>query len=323
MVLEAQERLDNNMAILNLPTFTEQAEKTPEQRMLESLQQMQIERPPVPAAEVPRFTRYGNRMAERGGFDVLPQEKLREMTQQQVDEYEAERRKARGAGISETLMRVGQAFAGQDADAGIVRRQQARQAQQQQAEQEEQTQRILASMTPEQRQIYNMRKMGLPDSYIQSQFYPKQEKKGTQRYTVYDKETGTPIRSISAYDQEAINAAENNPNELIGSFAGLSEDKPSKPTKSDFVVDILTKITSHVPTDEDPTYKLTPQDLQVLDTVSNTDPMKQLIRNLTMGYVNTKTPVLVKDDQDPKYANLKDGDPFKIEGDETIYYKNQ
>jgi hypothetical protein len=117
------------MAILNLPTFTEQKVKTPEEKLLESLQQMQIR----PQAEVPRFTRYGNRMAERGGFDVLPQEQLRGMTQQQVDEYEAERRKARGAGISETLMRVGQAFAGRDADAGIVRRQQARQAQAQQA----------------------------------------------------------------------------------------------------------------------------------------------------------------------------------------------
>jgi hypothetical protein len=122
------------MAILNLPTFTEQKVKTPEEKLLESLQQMQIERP---QAEVPRFTRYGNRMAERGGFDVLPQEQLRGMTQQQVDEYEAERRKARGAGISETLMRVGQAFAGQDADAGIVRRQEARQAQAQQAEMQE------------------------------------------------------------------------------------------------------------------------------------------------------------------------------------------
>lgn len=314
------------MAILNLPTFKEQEVKTPEEKLLESLQQMQIERP---QAEVPRFTRYGNRMAERGGFDVLPQEQLRGMTQQQVDQYEAERRKARGAGISETLMRVGQAFAGRDASGLALQRQQARQAQEQQAEQEAQTQRMLASMTPEQRQIYNMKKMDLPDSYIQSQFYPKQEKKGTQRYTVYDKKTGTPIRSISAYDQEAISAAENNPNELIGSFAGLSEDKPSKITKSDFVVDILTKITSHVPTDEDPTYKLTPQDLQVLDTVSNTDPMKQLIRNLTRGYVNTPVPEantetpVVKDGQDPKYANLKDGDAFKIEGDETIYYKNQ
>jgi len=133
MALENQERLDKIMAILNLPTFTEQAEKTPEEKLLESLQQVQVQRP---TAEVPRFTRYGNRMAERGGFDVLPQEQLRGMTQQQVDEYEAERRKARGAGISETLMRVGQAFAGRDADAGIVRRQQARQAQAQQAEQE-------------------------------------------------------------------------------------------------------------------------------------------------------------------------------------------
>lgn len=131
MVLEKQERLDKIMAILNLPTFIEQAEKTPEEELLESLQQIR------PQAEVPRFTRYGNRMAERGGFDILPQEQLRGMTQQQVDEYEAERRKARGAGISETLMRVGQAFAGKDADAGIVRRQQARQAQEKKAEMQE------------------------------------------------------------------------------------------------------------------------------------------------------------------------------------------
>ena len=278
------------MTILNLPTFIEQEEKTPEQKMLESLQQMQIERPPVPAVEVPRFTRYGNRMAERGGFDVLPQEQLSGMTQQQIDEYEAERRKARGAGISETLLRMGQAFQGLDASGLALERQQARQAQEQQAEQEAQTQRMLASMTPEQRQIYNMKKMGLPDSYIQSQFYPKQEKKGTQRYTVYNRETGKPIRSISAYDQEAISAAEKNPKEFIGSFTGLSEDKPSKITKSDFVVDILTKMTSHVPTEKNPTYKLTAKDQQILDTVSNTDPMKQLIRNLQMGYVNTPVP---------------------------------
>ena len=160
----------------------------------------------------------------------------------------------------------------------------------QQAEQKAQEQRMLASMTPEQRQIYNMQKMGLPESYIKSKLYPTQEKKGTQRYTVYDRETGKPIRSISAYDQVAINEAQNNPKELIGSFAGLSEDKPSKVNKSDFVVDILTKIRSHVPTDQNPKYKLTPQDIQVLDTISNTDPMKQLIRNLQMGYVNTPVP---------------------------------
>lgn len=277
------------MAILNLPTFIEQAEKTPEEKLLESLQQVQVQ---TPTAEVPRFTRYGNRMAERGGFDLLPQEQLSGMTQQQIDQYEAERRKARGAGISETLLRMGQAFQGLDASGLALERQQARQAQAQQAEQEEQTQRMLASMTPEERAIYNMQKMGLPESYIKSKLYPTQEKKGTQRYTVYDRETGKPIRSISAYDQEAINEAKNNPKELIGSFTGLSEDKPSKLNKSDFVVDILTKIRSHVPTDKNPKYKLTPQDLQVLDTISNTDPMKQLIRNLQMGYVNTETPVV-------------------------------
>ena len=122
------------MAILNLPTFIEQEEKTPEQKMLENLQQMQIEVPPVPAVEVPRFTRYGNRMAERGGFDVLPQEQLSGMTQQQIDEYEAERRKARGAGISETLLRMGQAFQGLDASGLALQREQARQQAEMQSE---------------------------------------------------------------------------------------------------------------------------------------------------------------------------------------------
>ena len=316
MALENQERLDKIMAILNLPTFTEQAEKTPEEKLLESLQQVQVQRP---TAEVPRFTRYGNRMAERGGFDVLPQEQLSGMTQQQIDQYEAERRKARGAGISETLMRVGQAFAGRDADAGIVRRQQARQAQAQQAEQEEQTQRMLASMTPEQRAIYNMQKMGLPESYIKSKLYPTQEKKGTQRYTVYDRETGTPIRSISAYDQEAINEAKNNPKELIGSFTGLSEDKPSKLNKSDFVVDILAKI------QKDPNYKLSDSEQKILDIIERTDPMEILRRETIKGFmpnksepeeINTQPAVSITTQEE--YDKLPKGAKYIFNGQESI-----
>ena len=160
MVLEAQERLDKIMSILNLPTFTEQKVKTPEQKLLESLQQMQIERP---KAEVPRFTRYGNRMAERGGFDVLPQEQLSGMTQQQVDQYEAERRKARGSGISETLMRMGQAFAGQDADAGILRRQQARQQAEMQKNYQAQYQNAIQTAEQTNPQQANLlRSLGLP-----------------------------------------------------------------------------------------------------------------------------------------------------------------
>lgn len=118
------------MAILNLPTFIEQEEKTPEQQMIENLQNMQID---VPVTEVPRFTRFGNRMATRGGFDVLPQEQLAQMTQQQVDEYERQRGQARRAGVSETLLRMGQAFQGMDAAGLAMQRQQAKQAQQQQA----------------------------------------------------------------------------------------------------------------------------------------------------------------------------------------------
>jgi len=170
------------MAILNLPTFTEQKVKTPEEKLLESLQQMQIERP---QAEVPRFTRYGNRMAERGGFDVLPQEQLRGMTQQQVDEYEAERRKARGAGISETLMRVGQAFAGQDADAGIVRRQQARQAQEQQAEQD----RLMQQLAQDPRYANQIK---LIQAGLDPRMFTPKTTKGPSSYEEYIRTDSTP-----------------------------------------------------------------------------------------------------------------------------------
>jgi len=169
------------MAILNLPTFTEQKVKTPEEKLLESLQQMQIR----PQAEVPRFTRYGNRMAERGGFDVLPQEQLRGMTQQQVDEYEAERRKARGAGISETLMRVGQAFAGQDADAGIVRRQQARQQAEMQKNYQAQYQAAIQSAEQTNPQQANLlRSLGLPGFVSLQQKRAEQMLLGTKRENV-------------------------------------------------------------------------------------------------------------------------------------------
>ena len=211
------------------------------------------------------------------------------------------------------MLALSDVLRGQDPSQGVMQRQKMLQAQTQQAEQEAQEQRMLASMTPEQRQIYNMQKMGLPESYIKSKLYPTQEKKGTQRYTVYDRETGKPIRSISAYDQEAINEAQNNPKELIGSFAGLSEDKPSKLNQSDFVVDILTKI------QKDPNYKLSDSEQKILDIIERTDPMEILRRESSKRYMQSpvsvkdgQSPVLVKDGQDQKYANLKDGDPFKI-----------
>lgn len=185
MALENQERLDKIMAILNLPTFTEQAEKTPEEKLLESLQQVQVQRP---TAEVPRFTRYGNRMAERGGFDVLPQEQLSGMTQQQVDEYEAERRKARGAGISETLMRMGQAFAGKDADAGIVRRQQARQAQAQQAEQE----RLMQQLAQDPRYADQIK---LIQAGLDPRMFTPKPTKGPSSYEEYIRTDSTPTEA--------------------------------------------------------------------------------------------------------------------------------
>ena len=47
----------------------------------------------------------------------------------------------------------------------------------------------------------------------------------------------------------------------------------NKLTKSDFVVEILEKMKNN------PGYKLTDTDQRILDTISDTDPMKILIRN--------------------------------------------
>jgi hypothetical protein len=175
------------MTILNLPTFIEQTEKTPEQKLLESLQQMQIERP---QAEVPRFTRYGNRMAERGGFDVLPQEQLSGMTQQQIDQYEAERKKARGAGISETLMRVGQAFAGKDASGLALQREQARQ----QAEMQSELNAAIDQMNiPESQRI--LFKLLPPDQQLEA-LYPSAKQ----------------VSSVSERSRDRLMELNNNPN---------------------------------------------------------------------------------------------------------------
>jgi len=186
------------MTILNLPTFTEQTEKTPEQKLLESLQQMQIERPSVPAAEVPRFTRYGNRMAERGGFGVLPQEQLSGMTQQQVDEYERQRKQARRSGVSETLLRMGQAFQGMDASGLALERQQARQAQQQKAEQEELLKQFADD--PRYADMIKLYRAGLDPRLAAGT--PKTG--SVERFTLYDKITGKPVRTILKSEAENI-----------------------------------------------------------------------------------------------------------------------
>lgn len=119
------------MAILNLQGLTP---KTPEEKLLESIQGLDIQRP---TPDVPRFRGYGDFLAQRGGFapeDLRTREELMGMTQAEVDEYQRQRKQARRAGIGETLLRVGQAFQGKDATALAMQREQARRKMEQQTQ---------------------------------------------------------------------------------------------------------------------------------------------------------------------------------------------
>jgi hypothetical protein len=212
------------MTILNLPTFTEQTEKTPEQKLLESLQQMQIERPSVPAAEVPRFTRYGNRMAERGGFGVLPQEQLSGMTQQQVDEYERQRKQARRSGVSETLLRMGQAFQGMDASGLALERQQARQAQQQKAEQD----KLLQQLGQDPRYANQIK---LIQAGLDPRMFAGTPKTGSvERFSIFSNKAGRVIGTVLKTDAEGIAAVQADSDKQI---VPLSAPSTSKSAVSD------------------------------------------------------------------------------------------
>lgn len=85
-----------------------------------------------PPREVPKFTKFGDRMAALGGFGDQPGElktleELQKMSQEEIDEYKKKRAKARGQGVAETLIRIGEAFQGKPASANALARQQQRQ----------------------------------------------------------------------------------------------------------------------------------------------------------------------------------------------------
>jgi hypothetical protein len=148
------------MAILNLQPLTP---KTPEEKLLESIQGLDIQRP---TPDVPRFRGYGDFLAQRGGFapeDLRTREELMGMTQAEVDEYQRKRRQARRAGISETLLRVGQAFQGKDATALAMQREQARQqAELQRGYQEQYQSAIQAAEQVDPGKAALLRSLGLP-----------------------------------------------------------------------------------------------------------------------------------------------------------------
>lgn len=118
--------------------------------------------PPMPqgsslAPNVPKFTQIGDRFAALGGFGDQPgelktQAELQRMTQEEIDAYARERKQARGQGIAETLIRMGEAFQGKPASANALARMQARQEQELYQKQVQAFENALAAANPKEKE---------------------------------------------------------------------------------------------------------------------------------------------------------------------------
>ena len=119
--------------------------------------------PPPPkgsslAPNVPKFTQVGDRFAALGGFGDQPgelktQAELQRMTQEEIDAYARERKQARGRGIAETLIRMGEAFQGKPASANALARMQARQEQELYQKQVQAFENAMAAANPKQKEL--------------------------------------------------------------------------------------------------------------------------------------------------------------------------
>lgn len=70
---------------------------------------------PKLATDIPKFSGFGNKLAQMGGFNkILGQKDLSAMTQEEVNKYEADRLQSRNRGTQDLLMALGSAFKGED-----------------------------------------------------------------------------------------------------------------------------------------------------------------------------------------------------------------
>jgi hypothetical protein len=177
-------------------------------------------------------------------------------------------------------------------------------AEQQRIEAAQKQQRLNAiyeTLPPEQQRMMDMINAGVPKDVVESYFKKPEIKnpriiKGADGYNYY--EDGSRV---------------------LGDVV-----KPeNKTTKSDFVVGILTKI------QKDPTYgtkenPLTVEDQNILDIISNTDPMEKLRRELAQRYNtgfpnNTNQPITITTQDE--FDKLAKGTKYIYNG--TEYIKGQ
>lgn len=73
------------------------------------------EETPKTATNIPKFSGFGNKLAQMGGFNkILGEKDLSAMTQEEVNKYEADRLQSRNRGTQDLLMALGSAFKGED-----------------------------------------------------------------------------------------------------------------------------------------------------------------------------------------------------------------
>lgn len=256
--------------------------------------------PVIPPVNVPKYTKFGDNLATLGGFgdqpnELLAQEQLAKMTQDQVDAYNQQRKKARTQGIGELLMRFGDALQGKNASQLAYGRQQVRDL----GDAKAAYQRAIniAEASGDFRKANLLRSLGLPgfqqlqQKRLLAQLDPKDRKIVLQNGIQYYADTGEPV------------------------LPNAPPPKPPKTTKSDFVVDILQKIKDHVPTEDKPTYELSESEQNILDTISATDPLEIYKRNIYskigLGDPFGDIPTIINEED---YKKLDDGDKFIFNG---------
>lgn len=178
--------------------------------------------PPPPPVNVPKYTKFGDNLATLGGFgdqpnELLAQEQLAKMTQDQVDAYNQQRKKARTQGIGELLMRFGDALQGKNASQLAYGRQQVRDLGDAKAAYQQAIN--IAEASGDFRKANLLRSLGLPG------FQQLQQKKaiaelgfGTQasneRFGVY--KDGILVGSVLKSDSAKINELENTSGVVVG-----------------------------------------------------------------------------------------------------------
>jgi len=261
-----------------------------------------------PPREVPKFTKFGDRMAALGGFGDQPGElktleELQKMSQEEIDKYKKDRAKARGQGIAETLIRIGEAFQGKPASANALARQQQRQIIESQNLARQKFNEAYATANPSMRKLMDAFRGNESTWYEASKTYSAKKLFGEEKDRKVVQDAEGYYRYVDTGERV---------------FPGVVKPEKEK-TISDYVADIAKKV------QEDPNYQLSDQDKRILGISRKASESAMMLEELqaqALKDINLKDNLSL-----PTYpslqaainAGLKPGDQFK--GTDGVTYK--